>query len=125
VALAGFAGAAVAGAKPMETSFQAWKFAKGLYLVPLFFVFNESIIMGGPIGTVVWDGLLAIVALTAFAACLEGHLLGPLRAWRRVLLLPAIAALYWPDWRVELVGLGLIPMLLWPQPDEARSTPPA
>jgi TRAP transporter 4TM/12TM fusion protein len=32
VALAGFAGAAIAGSKPMETSLQAWKYAKGLYL---------------------------------------------------------------------------------------------
>ena len=49
VALAGFAGAAIANASPMETSVQAWKFAKGLYLVPLFMVFNEPIIVGGPV----------------------------------------------------------------------------
>ena len=43
------AASAVAGSKPMETSFQAWKYAKGLYLIPLFMVFNESIILGGPL----------------------------------------------------------------------------
>jgi TRAP-type uncharacterized transport system fused permease subunit len=37
------------GAKPMETSVQAWKFAKGLYLIPLFMVFNPEIIYGGPL----------------------------------------------------------------------------
>jgi hypothetical protein len=37
-------------------------------------VFNESIILGGPIPLVVWNGFLAIVTLTAFAACLEGFL---------------------------------------------------
>ena len=35
VALAAFAGAAIAGSKPMETSIQAWKYAKGLYLIPI------------------------------------------------------------------------------------------
>ena len=49
VALAGFAGAAIAGSKPMETSIQAWKYAKGLYLIPLFMIYNDSIILGGPL----------------------------------------------------------------------------
>jgi TRAP transporter 4TM/12TM fusion protein len=114
VALAGFAGAAVAGAKPMETSFQAWKFAKGLYLIPLFFVYNQSIIVGGDLVTVLWDGLLAIVSLAAVAACLEGYLVGPIASWRRVALLPAVAALYWPDWQVELGGLIAVTLLLAP-----------
>ncbi len=56
VALAGFAGAAIAGSKPMETSIQAWKYAKGLYLIPLFMVFNEVIILGGPLPLVLWNG---------------------------------------------------------------------
>ena len=54
VALAGFAGAAIAGSKPMETSLQAWKYAKGLYLIPLFMVFNDAIILGGPLPVVIW-----------------------------------------------------------------------
>jgi TRAP-type uncharacterized transport system fused permease subunit len=32
---------------PMETSIQAWKYAKGLYLIPAFMVFNPEIIVGG------------------------------------------------------------------------------
>ncbi len=85
IALAGFAGAAIAGSKPMETSFQAWKFAKGLYLIPLFMVFNPEIIMGGPIPVVVWNGVIAILALGAFAAALEGYL------FTRMSWLPRIA----------------------------------
>ena len=60
----------------METSIQAWKFAKGLYLIPLFMVFNEPIIVGGPLPLVLWNGLIAIIALVAFAAALEGFLFG-------------------------------------------------
>ncbi|WP_425075077.1 TRAP transporter permease [Sagittula sp. S175] len=74
VALAGFAGAAIAGSKPMETSIQAWKYAKGLYLIPLFMVFNEQIIIGGSVPFVLWGGGLAILGLVAFAAVLEGFL---------------------------------------------------
>ncbi len=112
VALAGFAGAAIAGSKPMETSIQAWKYAKGLYLIPLFMVFNEQIIIGGPVLFVLWGGALAILGLVAFAAVLEGFLWGPVPVWMRVLLLPGVVALFWPDLIVEGIGFALVVVLL-------------
>ena len=112
VALAGFAGAAIAGAKPMETSIQAWKYAKGLYLIPLFMVFNEEIILGGPILVVLWSGAIAILGLVAFAAVLEGFLWGPMALWMRVLLVPGVVGLFWPDLTIEIVGAVLIGVLL-------------
>ncbi|SLN15291.1 TRAP transporter permease [Roseisalinus antarcticus] len=112
VALAAFAGAAIAGSKPMETSVQSWKFAKGLYLIPLFMVFNESIILGGPLPLVIWNGVLAVVALTAFAACLEGFLFAPMPLWQRVLILPGVVAVFWPDMRVEAAGLAILLVVL-------------
>jgi len=105
VALAGFAASAISGSKPMETSFQAWKYAKGLYLIPLFMVFNESIVLGGPLHYVLWNGFLAIIALVAFAAMLEGFLFAALSVALRVLLAPAIVLVFWPDFRLELVGV--------------------
>ncbi len=105
VALAGFAASAISGSKPMETSFQAWKYAKGLYLIPLFMVFNDSIILGGPLHVVLWNGFLAIIALVAFAAMLEGFLFATLSVALRVLLAPAIVLVFWPDFRLELVGV--------------------
>lgn len=112
VALAGFAGAAIAGAKPMETSFQAWKYAKGLYLIPLFMVFNPEIIMGGPLPLVLFSGAIAIVALVAFAAALEGFLWRPIALWGRVLLVPGVIAIFWPNLAVEIAGVALIFVIL-------------
>ena len=96
----------------METSFQAWKYAKGLYLIPLFMVFNEEIIMGGPIPIVLWSGAIAILGLVAFAAALEGFLWAPMPIWMRVLLVPGVICLFWPDFTVEVVGTVLIGVLL-------------
>jgi TRAP transporter 4TM/12TM fusion protein len=112
VALAGFAGAAIAGSKPMETSLQAWKFAKGLYLIPLFMVFNEVIILGGPLPLVLWNGAIAILALVAFAAVLEGFLFAPMPVWQRLLLLPAITGVFWPAVWVEAAGAVVIAAIL-------------
>ncbi|MGR3464920.1 TRAP transporter permease [Limimaricola sp.] len=112
IALAGFAGAAIAKASPMETSVQAWKFAKGLYLVPLFMVFNEPIIVGGPVPLVLWNGLIAILALTAFAAALEGYLFAPMPLWARVLASVGVVAVFWPALPVEIAGAALIGLVL-------------
>ncbi|GAB5446027.1 TRAP transporter permease [Gymnodinialimonas sp.] len=112
VALAGFAGAAIAGSKPMETSFQAWKYAKGLYLIPLFMVYNPEIILGGPLPLVLWSGAIAILGLIAFAAVLEGFLWRPMPLWMRLALVPGVIALFWPDLRVEIAGTVLIVVLL-------------
>ena len=112
VALAGFAGAAIAGSKPLETSVQAWKYAKGLYLIPLFMVFNESIILGGPLPLVLWNGFIAIVALVGFAAALEGFLWRPMPIWQRALVVPGVIAIFWPSIVVEAVGVALILLLL-------------
>lgn len=108
IALAGFAGAAIAGSKPMETSVQAWKFAKGLYLIPVFMVYNPEIILGGPVMAVLWAGAIAILALAAFAAAIEGWLFAPMDPVSRLLVVPATVAVFHPDYAVEAVGAAVL-----------------
>ncbi|RIA55669.1 TRAP transporter permease [Dichotomicrobium thermohalophilum] len=108
IALAGFAGAAIAGAKPMETSVQAWKFAKGLYLIPVFMVYNPEIILGGPIPVVLWTGAIAILALVAFAAAIEGWLFAPMDPVSRMLVVPATIAVFHPVYAVEAAGAAVL-----------------
>ncbi|AHI32519.1 MULTISPECIES: TRAP transporter permease [Marinobacter] len=112
VALAAFAGAAIAGSKTMETSVQAWKFAKGLYLIPLFMVFNPVIIEGGPLPLVLWNGFIAILALAAFAAALEGFLFTHMKPWMRLALSGAVIAIFYPDLQVEVAGVVAMLVLL-------------
>lgn len=112
IALAGFAGAAIAGSKPLETSLQAWKFAKGLYLIPLFMVFNPEIILGGSVPVVLWNAVIAIGALAAFAVALEGYLFTRMSVIPRLLLIPATAAVFYPSLVVEGAGMAVITVLL-------------
>jgi len=112
VALAGFAGAAIAGAKPMPTSMQAWKFAKGLYLIPMFMVFNPELIMGGAPLVVAWNIVLAVASLTAFAAALEGHLFARMDVFSRLAVIPATIAVFYPSAVVEVAGLAVIMAVL-------------
>ena len=112
VALAGFAGAAIAGAKPLETSLQAWKFAKGLYLIPVFMVYNPEIILGGPVPYVIWTGVIAAVSLAAFAGAIEGFLFAPMSPPTRLLVIPATIAVFHPAFEVEAAGAAALAALL-------------
>jgi TRAP transporter 4TM/12TM fusion protein len=125
VALAGFAGAAIAGSKPLETSVQAWKYAKGLYLIPLFMVYNDVIIYGGPLPLVLWNGFIAIVALVGFAVALEGFLWRTMPLWQRALMVPGVVAIFWPDLFVEAAGTALILLLLAANWVQSRQDRPA
>lgn len=111
-ALAAMAAAAVARSGPIETSFQAWKFAKGLYLIPLFMVFNPEIIMGGPVPVVIWSGVIALVALLAFVASIEGYLFTRITLIPRVVLVAAIIGVFYPNFLTEVVGFATILVLL-------------
>lgn len=108
IALAAFAGAAIAGSKPLETSLQAWKFAKGLYLIPLFMVYNEEIILGGPLPLVIFSGLIAMLAMATFAGALEGYLFTRMDPLSRLLVIPGTIAIFWPDLRAEVGGAALL-----------------
>ena len=108
IALAGFAASAVAGSKPMETSVQAWKFAKGLYLIPAFMVFNPEIILGGDLEVVLWTGFLAIISLVGFAAAIEGYLFTWMNPVSRVLVIPGVIATFYPEFLFELVGAAIL-----------------
>ena len=128
VALAAFAAAAIAGSKTMETSVQSWKFAKGLYLIPLFFVFNPELIIGAPIDVLIWKGLALTLGLLAFAAGLEGYLFTWVQGWMRGILAVATVMVYYPVLWLEMLGCGIILLLVlvnyWQYRQASRAAQP-
>lgn len=110
VALAAFTGAAIAGTKPMETGFQSWKLAKGLYIIPLLFAYTPFI------GGTLWGDLIifffALFGLYAFAAGIEGFMETKLPWIDRLVCLACAVALLWPAaWWVHMAGLGVLVLL--------------
>jgi hypothetical protein len=79
VCLAAYAAAGVAGSEPMRTGLLAWKYAKGLYLIPLLMVVHPGDRARRAADARDREGVVAMVALAAFAAALEGHALRSLR----------------------------------------------
>ena len=105
VALAAFAGAGIAKADPMRTALQAWKMAKGLYLIPLFMVYNPELITGGETWYVIWTIVVAFVALLAFAAALEGYLFTKMAWYSRILAVIGLVLIFYPTFTFEVIGM--------------------
>ncbi|WP_205325437.1 TRAP transporter permease [Glycomyces sp. YM15] len=107
VALAGFTAAGIAGASPMRTSFSAWKFAKGLYLIPLLMAYSPLLLNGSPA-----EVALAVVTgmggLFAFAVALEGYWLTRTTLVERVAMVAAMALIVAPRFVFDAIGLALV-----------------
>lgn len=114
VCLAAFAAAGVAGTRPMATGFTAWRFAKGLYFVPLLFAYTALVTGSWPerLEVFVWSAL----GLYALAGLLQWHLEKPLRPGPAVLLLASAVLLLWAPLGIVLhvLGAGLLAtVVLW------------
>ncbi|HFB39044.1 MAG TPA: TRAP transporter large permease subunit, partial [Oceanithermus sp.] len=114
VALAAYAASGLAQADPMRSGFMAWKFAKGLYLIPLLMVYRPGVMLEGGAALVAKDLLLGLLALAAFVGALEGFLFRPLAPGARLALLLGGVLVFFPGFGLELLGAGLVlAALLW------------
>jgi TRAP transporter 4TM/12TM fusion protein len=100
VALGAFAAASVAGARPMETGFQAMKLGSVIYFIPFLFVLNPALILQGS-----WDEIAlvlsqAIVGVALIAGGMQGYLLG-------IGNLSLYRVLQWPI-RLALIAGGML-----------------
>ncbi|GGY57599.1 transporter [Bacterioplanes sanyensis] len=128
IALAAFAGAGIAGAKPMGAAVQAFKLAKGYFLIPAMMAFSSLIWTDDVTLFGYLSALLATSALIlAFAAAIEGQFASRLNnVWRGALLLLAISVMVLPDdyrWIAGLVILALLGANLWQQRAVPASDP--
>jgi TRAP-type uncharacterized transport system fused permease subunit len=107
VCLAAFTAAGIAKSPPMATGFQAWKIAKGLYIVPLMFAYTPLI--SGNWFEIVQLGFFALFGIYAINALVQYYAEGPLQLWHLPLLVLGIAGAFWPlNWPANIVGAGLV-----------------
>ncbi|RKQ84009.1 TRAP transporter 4TM/12TM fusion protein [Mycolicibacterium mucogenicum 261Sha1.1M5] len=98
VALAAFVGAGIAAAPPMRSALSAWKFAKGLYLIPLLMAYSALMLQGSWIEVAIAT-ITGMVALFAASVGLEGYMLSRVRwYWRVALGFAAAFVLIAPEW---------------------------
>ena len=111
VCLAAFTAAGIAKSKPMATGFQAWKIAKGLYIVPLMFAYTPLI--SGNWFEICQIGFFALFGIYAINALIQYYAEGPLKIWHVPLLVLGIAGAFWPlQWIANIVGAALVVLVV-------------
>jgi TRAP-type uncharacterized transport system fused permease subunit len=104
VCLAAFAAAGIAGSRPMATGLTTWKLAKGLYLVPLLFVYTPLI--SGNWAQRLEVFLWASLGLYALCGLLQWHAERALNAMTALLLMLSAVLLLWMPFGLWMHSAG-------------------
>ena len=92
VCIAAYCGAAIAGAKPLQTGFESLKLALVGFIVPYIFVFNNALLMQGSVVGILTVTTLLVICVILSAGGLSGYLFREMNlAGRGVTLACAIA----------------------------------
>lgn len=110
VALAAYAGSAIAKSNPMKTAINATKLAIAAFIVPYIFAFNPIMLLEG---NFMWlefaqAVLSACVGLFGVAVALNGFLFRPVMPVLRIVLVAAGLAMMIPGTLTDVVGFAAI-----------------
>ncbi len=103
VCLAAYSASGIAGSKPLATGFESWKLAKGIYIIPLLFVYSP-LLFQGPTWQVFETAILATLGMFCAAVFFEGFHLKRLNWWFRLGYLAAATLCLWPKMHLHVGG---------------------
>ena len=113
VALAAYAGAAIAQSNPMKTAFTATKLAIGAFIVPYVFALNPAMLF---IDTTAWEVVLicvtSCIGIFGVSSALEGWFLHRMAWYERVVSVIGGLLLIYPGLFTDVVGFALIGLVL-------------
>ena len=122
-ALSPFAAAAITGGDPYRTTLQCWKYTTPAFLVPFMFVLDPSgtgllltgsmkTLAGADWGSIALVTFTAAVGIMALAGGFQGWLLKKTTRYERLMLLVAGVLLVYPKTLFDVVGFGLVAIVL-------------
>ncbi|MGQ0522698.1 MAG: TRAP transporter permease [Betaproteobacteria bacterium] len=125
VALAVYAAAGLAKANLWETGWVAVRVGAAGFIVPFMFVFEPSLLMIGHWSVILHSFVTATIGTICLAAGLFGYLLREARIWERVALVAAAVLLIKPGIVTDLIGAGLLLLVVAVQWFAGRAEVPA
>ena len=114
VALAAYAGSAIAKANPMKTGITATKLAIAAFIVPYIFAYSPAMLFDGVTGVfqVAQIAVSALVGLFGIAAALNGHLYRTINPLLRILLAAGGLGMMIPGTLSDVAGLLLVVLIV-------------
>ncbi len=124
VALAAYAGSAIAKSDPMKTGVNATKLAIAAFIVPYIFAYSPAMLfVNDPsVFEVVQIVISALLGIFGVAAALNGYLFRPIPKWMRFALVIAGLAMMIPGSATDVVGLIALAVLLLYQKAMAKKS---
>ena len=122
VALAAYAGAAIAKAPPMKTALNATRLAIAAFIIPYIFAYNNAMIF---VGDVTFFGVASIVisatlGMASIASGFMGYLIHDLKWYSRVALIAGGLLMVIPGTVTDLAGLAILIVILLIQKAENK-----
>lgn len=114
VALAAYAGSAIARSNPLKTGVQATKLAIAAFIIPYVFALNPSLLVlpaSGPL-EVITVTITAFVGMFGVAIAVEGYVFGKVNPLLRLVALAGGLLLIVPGLTTDISGIALIAIVL-------------
>ena len=112
VALAAYAGSAIAKSNPMKTGVQATKLAIGAFIVPYVFALNPSMLfINASVGDIVLICATAVLGMFGIAAAMNGYLFKKIQWYMRIAFMVGGLMLLIPGLATDIAGLVLLAAL--------------
>ena len=113
VALAAYAGSAIARSNPLKTGVQATKLAIAAFLIPYVFALNPSLLLLGstPI-QVISVTITAFIGMFGVASAVEGYLFANMNPIVRIIALAGGLLLIIPGAATDIIGVVLVLLVL-------------
>jgi TRAP transporter 4TM/12TM fusion protein len=116
VALAAYAGAAIAGSKALPTSVTAFKLGLAAFIVPFMFFYSPALLMLGSWVQIIHYTATACVGVFLLSAAVQGWFFGRTNILLRVALGGAALSMIAGGWLTDAVGIGLgLAVFAWQQ----------
>lgn len=113
VALAAYAGSAIAKSNPMKTALEATRLAIAAFIIPFIFAFSPSMLL---IDTVWYEiaqiAITSVLGMIGIGAALTGYLLKEMPIWERILCLAGGLLLVIPGLVTDIAGGALVVIVL-------------
>ncbi len=107
VALAAYAGSAIAHSNPMKTGVQATKLAITAFIIPYIFALSPEILWLNDPGVldVIRITVTAVIGMVGISGGLEGYFFGNLKIWERLIFIAGGLMMVIPSVETDIIGV--------------------
>lgn len=112
VALAAYAGSAIAGGNPLKTAVNASKLGIAAFIIPYVFAFSPVMLgINATVSGMIFVTITALVGMTGLSGAMIGQFVDTCKTWERLVLIVGGLCLIDPNVITDVVGMGMLAII--------------